>query len=81
VQLAHVPARVSVRIGLWYGDGGIETLGLVADELGLEGGICNFGTLGYAVIAIFVASWLISLVIYRVMGYDKLNALGASGKA
>jgi high-affinity nickel-transport protein len=41
----------------------------------------NFGALGYAVIAIFVVSLLISLVVYRVMGYDKLNALGSSGKA
>ena len=61
-------------------------LWLVADEFGLDGGIWsvvnaandNFGALGYAVIAIFVTSWLISLVVYRVMGYDKLNALGPS---
>jgi high-affinity nickel-transport protein len=33
----------------------------------------NFGALGYAIIGVFVASWLISLVVYRVMGYDKLN--------
>jgi len=70
---------VSVVVALAIG--GIETLGLVADELGLDGGIWsvvnaandNFGALGYAVIGIFVASWLISLVVYRVMGYDKLN--------
>ena len=57
----------------------IETLGLVADELGLDGDIWNvvnaandnFGALGYAIIGVFVASWLISLVVYRVMGYDK----------
>ncbi len=38
----------------------------------------NFGALGYAIIGIFVASWLISLVVYRMMGYDKLTALGQS---
>ena len=62
--------------------GGIEALGLVAERLGLEGGVWdavnlasgNFGVLGYAIVAIFVASWLISFVIYRVMGYDKLGA-------
>jgi high-affinity nickel-transport protein len=62
--------------------GGIEALGLVADQLGLAGGVWdavnaandNFGALGYAIIAIFVASWLVSFVVYRVMGYDKLSA-------
>jgi nickel/cobalt transporter (NiCoT) family protein len=75
---------VSVVVALAIGS--IETLGLVADELGLDGGIWNvvnaandnFGALGYAIIGVFVASWLISLVVYRVMGYDKLNALGPS---
>jgi len=70
---------VSVVVALAIGS--IETLGLVADELGLDGGIWNvvnaandnFGALGYAIIGVFVASWLISLVVYRVMGYDKLN--------
>src|ERR1700719_48683 len=73
---------VSVVVALAIGS--IETLGLVADELGLDGGIWNvvnaandnFGALGYAIIGVFVASWLTSLVVYRVMGYDKLNALG-----
>ena len=70
---------VSVVVALAIGS--IETLGLVADELGLDGGIWNvvnaandnFGALGYAIIGVFVASWLISLVVYRVIGYDKLN--------
>jgi len=61
--------------------GGIEALGLIADQLGLTGGVWNavnaandnFGALGYAIIAIFVASWLVSFVVYRVMGYDKLG--------
>jgi len=64
---------VSVVVALAIGS--IETLGLVADELGLDGGIWNvvnaandnFGALGYAIIGVFVASWLISLVVYRVM--------------
>ena len=70
---------VSVVVALAIGS--IETLGLVADELGLDGGIWNvvnaandnFGALGYAIIGVFVASWLISLVVYRVMGYDKIG--------
>jgi len=69
---------VSVVVALAIG--GIEALGLIAEKLGLDGGIWsvvtaandNFGALGYAIIAIFVASWLISFVVYRVMGYDRL---------
>jgi high-affinity nickel-transport protein len=71
---------VSVVVALAIG--GIEALGLVVEKLGLDGGVWsainaandNFGALGYAIIAIFVASWLISFVFYRVMDYDKLNA-------
>ncbi len=69
---------VSVVVALAIG--GIETLGLVVDQLGLKGGVWdaidaandNFGALGYAIIAIFIVSWLVSFVVYRVMGYDKL---------
>jgi high-affinity nickel-transport protein len=61
--------------------GGIEVLGLVADQLGLEGGFWdvvgalgnNFGSLGYVIIAVFVLSWLLSAVIYRWRGYDALE--------
>jgi hypothetical protein len=46
--------------------GGIEALALIADELDLKGGFRgpigaasdNFGLLGYAVIGLFVVSWL-----------------------
>jgi len=70
---------VSVVVALAIG--GIEVLGLIADQLGLTGGMWNavnaandnFGALGYAIIAIFLASWLVSFVVYRVMGYDKLT--------
>jgi nickel/cobalt transporter (NiCoT) family protein len=61
--------------------GGIEALGLVADKLGLAGGIWdtvrimagNYAMLGYLVVGIFIASWLASFVIYRVMGYGKIR--------
>ena len=60
---------------------GIETLGLVGDSFKLEGPFWdaigalndNFGALGYLIIGIFAASWLISALIYRSMGYDKLD--------
>jgi nickel/cobalt transporter (NiCoT) family protein len=53
--------------------GGLEALGLIADKFGLEGGIWNAilslnqnsGLFGYAIIAVLLTCWLISLVIYR----------------
>jgi len=53
--------------------GGIETLGLIGGELNLTGWFWdqianinnNFGTLGYAIIGIFLVAWLISTAIYR----------------
>lgn len=59
--------------------GGIETLGLLADQLGLKGPMWdaigslndNFGVLGYLIIGIFALSWIASVVIYRVKGFDQ----------
>ena len=70
---------VSVLVALLVG--GIEALGLVQSELALTGGFWNgvsalndnFGIMGYAIIGVFVASWVISLAIYRVRGYDRLE--------
>ena len=72
---------VSVLVAILIG--GIETLGLIGGQLGLtEGGGFwgvigalndNFGALGYAIIGIFALSWIVSVVIYRVKGYDKLD--------
>jgi len=61
--------------------GGIEALGLIGDQLGLSGGLWhlvgilsdNFGMIGYLIIAIFILSWLISILIYRLKGYDRLE--------
>jgi nickel/cobalt transporter (NiCoT) family protein len=61
--------------------GGIEALGLLAGKLGLAGGAWdivnaasgNLGMLGYVIVALFVASWLLSMLVYRLMGYDKIG--------
>lgn len=61
--------------------GGIEALGLLSDKLGLEGGIWtliggmndNLTHFGYAVVGIFIMSWIISTVVYRAKGYDNLQ--------
>ncbi|HEY4164133.1 MAG TPA: HoxN/HupN/NixA family nickel/cobalt transporter [Dongiaceae bacterium] len=60
--------------------GGMEALGLISDKLGLDGGFWSFvgamndnlANFGYAVVGIFIASWIISTVVYRARGYDNL---------
>jgi high-affinity nickel-transport protein len=33
----------------------------------------NFGTIGFIIIGVFVASWTISYIIYRVKRYDEIE--------
>ncbi|HEY4801678.1 MAG TPA: HoxN/HupN/NixA family nickel/cobalt transporter [Paraburkholderia sp.] len=59
--------------------GGIEALGLLADQLGLKGPLWdavgslndNFGVLGYIIIGIFALSWIVSIVVYRAKRFDE----------
>jgi high-affinity nickel-transport protein len=63
--------------------GGLEALNLIGDRLGLSGGggfwgaigalNDNFGLLGYGIVGLFIVSWLISYVVYRVKGYDDIE--------
>ena len=70
---------VSIVVALMVG--GIEALGLIGDKLELKGGFWesigslngNFGNIGFVIIGVFVASWLVSAVIYRLKGYDQLG--------
>ena len=72
---------VSVVVALIVG--GLETLNLIGDELGLTdgGGFWgmigdindNFGILGYVIIGVFLAAWIGSVVFYKVMRYDDLE--------
>jgi nickel/cobalt transporter (NiCoT) family protein len=70
---------VSVLVAVVIGS--IEALGLLADQLKLQGpvwdaiGVLNdhFGTLGYIIIGIFVLSWAASVLIYRAKGFDALE--------
>lgn len=69
----------SVVIAIFIG--GLEALGLIGDKLGLEGGFWSIigdlnddlANFGYAVVGIFIASWIISTVVYRAKGYDSLQ--------
>jgi high-affinity nickel-transport protein len=62
--------------------GGIEALGLIGDRFNMKGAFWdvvgslngNFGSIGFVIIGVFIAAWVISAVIYRVRGYDRLEA-------
>ena len=64
--------------------GGIETLGLLADQLALKGRFWSmigtltdsFGLLGYLIIGLFIVSWLVSALIYRLKRFDEIEAVG-----
>jgi high-affinity nickel-transport protein len=61
--------------------GGIEVLGLIADRLRLAGGFWDlvgalngsFGTIGYLIIGVFAACWVIAGIVYRLKGYDEIE--------
>ena len=64
--------------------GGLEALNLIGDQLGLtdRGGFWgmigalndNFGMLGYLIVGLFVVSWAVSYAVYRINGYDDIEA-------
>lgn len=70
---------VSVLVALIVG--GIEVLGLLQSELGLSGPVWNpiaalnnnFGMLGYLIIGIFVVSWIVSVLFYKLRNYDAIE--------
>ncbi|WP_027797107.1 HoxN/HupN/NixA family nickel/cobalt transporter [Paraburkholderia acidipaludis] len=69
---------VSVLVAVLIG--GIETLGLIADQFNLKGGFWdligtlndNFNNLGFVIIGVFILAWLVSFAIYRLKRYDEL---------
>ena len=75
-----VITAVSVAVAVLIG--GIEGLGLLSSQLGLEGRFWNgidtlnenFNELGFAIIGVFILSWLGSMVVYR---YARIDDLGA----
>ncbi|CAG8505258.1 4870_t:CDS:2 [Ambispora gerdemannii] len=61
--------------------GGIELLNIIGDKLELEGPFWgffamlgdNFGLIGYLILALFVGTFLIAKLLYRVLGYEELE--------
>jgi high-affinity nickel-transport protein len=75
LTITFISVLVAVLIG------GIEALGLLAGRFNLQGPFWNyvgslngnFGSLGYLIIVIFVASWLVSLVLFRLGRFERLE--------
>lgn len=59
----------------------IEMFAIIGERMGYEGGFWdfiatlsdNFGIIGYVIIGAFVLSWLVSAIVYRLLGYHKLE--------
>ena len=70
---------VSVLVALLVG--GIEALGIIGGKLGLQGGFWdfigevseNFGVVGYCIVGIFLVSWAVSTIVYRLKKYDEIE--------
>jgi len=72
---------ISVIVALLIG--GLEACGLIAQELNLSGPFWDqvnflnggdaFNNLGYVIVGLFLVSWLISTIIYKVKRYDDIG--------
>ena len=70
---------ISVLVAVVVGT--IELLGVVGAQFHLDGPLWdrighineNFGVLGFAIVGVFVAAWLLSLAFYRLRGYDRVE--------
>ena len=72
---------VSVIVAVFIG--GIEALGLIGDQFKLQGSFWaaldvvtddhSFMLIGFGIIGLFVASWFVSIIIYRMNHYDSIE--------
>jgi high-affinity nickel-transport protein len=71
----------SVSVVVALAVGGVEALGLLVSEFHLTGGVWswvgklneNFGLLGYGIVGLFAASWIVSIGIYKWRRFDDLE--------
>ncbi len=78
MTITFVSAMVALLVG------GIEMLGLLAEHLQLAGPGWdlvaalndNMAGIGAAIVVLFIASWGVSVAIYRARGYDRLDDAG-----
>jgi high-affinity nickel-transport protein len=75
---------VSVIVALLVG--GIEALGLIGDQLRLDGWFWNgvamlgdhFNSIGFMIIGVFIVAWMGSAIVYRYSGLDRLEIAPAA---
>ncbi|RKP53433.1 HoxN/HupN/NixA family nickel/cobalt transporter [Pararobbsia silviterrae] len=80
ITITSISVAVAVIVG------SIEGLGLIGDAFHLNGAFWdavgmlndNFGWIGYAIIGIFIASWLVSALIYKLKRFDELGTKAGS---
>jgi high-affinity nickel-transport protein len=61
--------------------GGVQALSVIVEEFNLSGGLWDgvadlsetFGMLGFVIIGVFILSWAVSILVYRLKGYDRLG--------
>ncbi|MBW4039400.1 MAG: HoxN/HupN/NixA family nickel/cobalt transporter [Acidobacteria bacterium] len=71
----------SVSVVVAFAVGGIEALGLIADQMHLSGIFWgsisrlnnNFGLLGYIIVGLFAVSWILSILIFKWRRFDHLE--------
>jgi high-affinity nickel-transport protein len=81
-KLTYNLAVTGISVVVAVAIGGVEAIGLVADKLGLAGGPWDIvsaaageiGVFGYMIIALFVLTWLVSLLVYRLKAPHKISA-------
>jgi len=72
---------VSIAVALLVG--AIEALSIIANQLNLKGGAWdrlanlsdNFGVLGFVIVGVFLLSWAVSTLIYRIRRYDEIDVV------
>jgi len=77
-NLTITAASVAVALVI----GGIEVLGLLADRFGNGHGVWaalgglgdDLAHAGFAVVAVFLGAWALSVLVYRIRGYDRITA-------
>lgn len=71
----------SVSVMVAFAVGGIEALGLLAEQFHLTGSLWiivtrlndNFGLLGYCIIGLFAVCWVLSVAVYKWRRFDELH--------
>lgn len=71
----------SVSVMVAFAVGGIEALGLLAEQFHLTGSLWiivarlndNFGLLGYCIIGLFAVCWVLSIAVYKWRRFDELH--------